>query len=236
MSDDLGAVADIKKIEDLPAKIFDAMLEGLAKKPAEFVVLGMGFLLGYEGQDIMAYIMRPFTDMIKSITSLKLSSGTSLTSAVATGLGNQPALQYPVSTIAVQMGFGWNDLVKAATGVAIFPNKHITPASKLANELPPGVSYYGAAPEGFQGDWPPYGTTLAELEDKIRNAKNDGKPTAGLSLEQWAAEFKIKVLLGCVGALTAYTLSRPGVAQTLITEIGDTVQAGIRAMGEAVPL
>lgn len=231
---DRGQIRDVRKVEELPGAILDALMEGMGKNPADFAILGMGFYVGYEGFDVMGFLMKPFNDMIGKIAAIFSPQGAVdlLKLTQLGGFGGIESLTQPLATLPVQMGAGWADLIKMVSGVSVYPNKHITPATKMPASLPPGVSYYGPPPEGFEGEWPPYGTTLAALEDKIRS---DPSKTSFV-WEQWAAEMKLKVLMGCVGAICAYTISRPGVAQAMIGAAAEVVSGALQGAGEAVPL
>jgi len=218
----VGKVSPIDSLEELPKKVLDSLLEGLTAAPQDFAIMGMGFVVGYEGMDVMAFLMKPLNDML-------LGFGDLLKGAAMKPL----ELVLPLANLPIQMGAGALDLLKLVGGPVIFPDKHITPAAKgMAGS---GTSYYGPPPADFVGQWPPYGITLSSLQQKIDDLP-DGPDKTKLTFEQWAAEVKIKVLMGFMGAILAYTITRPGVAQTIVTEIGDTMQAAIRATGEAVPL
>lgn len=224
----IGKIMGVEKIEDLPKAILDTLLEGLSASPQDFAILGMGFLVGYEGMDIMAFLMKPLNDLVGQFGAVIKG---------ATGLGPVKTvmdLVYPMSTIPVQMGGLVQDISKLIGGPIWFPDKHITAASKMPSSLAPGVSYYGPPPAGVAAaDWPPHGISLAKLQDNIANASDADK--AKLTLEQIVAEQKIKILMGCIGAITAYTLTRPGVAQGIVGALGNVVSGALQGAGAAVP-
>lgn len=247
-----GQVRDVKKIEDLPGAIIDSLLEGATAKAPDFAVLGMGFLVGYEGMDIMGFLMKPFNEMVdKVIEAFKTAALMPVEAAAAAltsagdvagtiadltrigGFGKIESLVYPLASLPIQMGTGWNDLIKIITGLSVYPNKHITPATKAGVSLPPGVSYFGPPPVGYEGDWPPYGTTLSNLEAEKETAGEPAK--TALEFEQLMAELKLKVLMGCMGALTAYILTRPGVVPAIVGTAGEIVSGALQGAGSAVP-
>jgi len=220
----IGRIKGVEKIEDLPKAILDSLLEGLTTSPQDFAIMGMGFLVGYEGMDIMAFMMKPFNDMMNNALAVFKGASEAIPKAMDT--------MFDLANIPTQMGGIAQDLFDLIVGGKWFPNKHITPASK--GQAGPGTSYYGAPPPGVAPeDWPPYGTTLSKLQDEIDDAPEADK--LKLTFEQIMAEQKLKILLGCLGAITAYTISRPGVAQTIVGTVGGVIGKGIEAVGEAVP-
>ena len=224
----VGRVMDISKLEDLPKQLINSLLEGLSASPQDFVILGMGFLVGYEGMDILAFLMKPLNDLAKSMGSI-FKGATDFVPSVAADL------LYPIAALPTQMGGLVQDISRVTGGPVWFPNKHITAASKNPSSLGPGVSYYGPPPAGVDpADWPPYGTTLQKLQDEIANASSSD--ALKLRLEAIAAEQKLKILMGCMGAITAYTLSRPGVVSALAEATGNVVSGALQGLGSAVPL
>lgn len=55
-SESSGALRSIDKIEELPARLAEAILEGLAKEPSKYIVMAFGFYLGWKGIDVMKYL------------------------------------------------------------------------------------------------------------------------------------------------------------------------------------
>ena len=60
-----GALAGIESLMDVPKRLLEAILEGLAKEPSKWMVIGLGFYLGYKGIDVLKYFMTVF----KGVTS-----------------------------------------------------------------------------------------------------------------------------------------------------------------------
>ena len=58
MAEGDGVLEPIASLEDLPKKIMEAILEGFAKQPQDFAVLGLGFFCGYEGYDVLEHFMK----------------------------------------------------------------------------------------------------------------------------------------------------------------------------------
>jgi hypothetical protein len=224
----IGKIMGVERIEDLPKAILDTLLEGLSANPQDFAILGMGFLVGYEGLDVTAFMMRSLKDMVDNFGQILIKGITGTISKTVEDL------VYPMSQIPVQMGGIIQDISKLIGGPVWFPDKHITPATRMPSSLGPGVSYYGPPPAGIAAaDWPPYGISLAKLQDSIASAAEADK--AKLMLEGIIAEQKIKILMGCIGAITAYALTRPGVAQSLVGALGNVVSGALQGAGSAVP-
>ena len=224
----IGKIKGVERIEDLPKAILDAMLEGLTAAPQDFAILGMGFLVGYEGMDIMAFLTKPLAGIADNF--VKAVSGVAQLGGTFSSLD----LVYPMGSLPVQMGGIAQDISKLVGGPVIFPDKHITQASKNPSALGPGVSYYGPPPAGVDPkDWPPYGITLQKLEDSKKAAPDADKWK--YELEQILSEQKIKILMGCMGAITAYTLTRPGVMPAIAGALGNVVSGALQGAGAAVP-
>lgn len=233
-----GLIRDIHSIEDLPKALFDSFLEGLTAAPQDFAIMTMGFIVGYEGIDLLGQIMKPFNDMMQNVVKGISGSVTDLTKLLPIGT-------FDMANMPVQMGGLVQDLTKlVANGLddtgdltkllTLFPNKHITPAIRMPGDLGPGVSYYGPPPSGYTGDWPPYGTTLSKLETEKMEA--DKAELWKWELEQILTEQKLKIITGCVAAISAYAITRPGVAQSIMGAIGSMIQGALVGAGEAVPL
>jgi len=227
---DQGVIQTIDKLKEVPLRTLEALLEGLDKDPVNFAVLGLGFICGYESIDIMGVMMKPFKDILGNVTDLtKLAGGPIIPqfdlSAVAMG---PMGLLDLVKLVGGPLGLG--DKADLSGIYSIFPNKHVTPASKNPNMVAPGVSYYGPPPTGFTGPWPPYGTTLANLEDEKNAAADENKWK--YDLEQWWLDQKVKIVMGCTGAIIAYMITRPG----FVTGMASAVAESIKGLGEIVPL
>jgi hypothetical protein len=220
---DQGSLASIDKLKEIPLRTIEAILEGLDKDPVNFAVLGLGFVVGYEGIDMMGILFKPIKDLLSGLPDLaKLAGGPIVP-------------QFDLSAVAMGAS-SLVDLAKLATGgdagilENLFPNKHIAPASKNPNLLAPGISYYGAPPAGYTGEWPPLGTTLGRLEDEIRNAPEADKPK--YAFEQWWLEQKVRIVMGCTGAIVAYMLTRPGFVSESLKGIGEIT----KGVGGIMPL
>lgn len=225
---DQGVLSTIEKLKEVPLRTVEALLEGLAKRPEDFAIMGLGFVVGYEGIDIMGVLFKPIKDILGNLGDLTKLAGGPIVPQV-----DLSAIAMAASSVV--------DLVKLATGpitgdyktlFGLFPNKHITPASKNPNLLAPGISFYGPAPTGFTGPWPPYGTTLGTLEDQIQNAVPGSGEDWNLRFEQWWVEQKVKIVMGCTGAILAYMVTRPGFVTGIISGIGELT----KGVGEIVPL
>lgn len=220
---DQGTIATIDKLKEVPLRTIEALLEGLTKDPANFAVLGLGFIVGYEGIDMMGVLFKPIRDLLSGLPDLaKLASGPIIP-------------QFDLSSVAMNAS-SMVDLAKIATGGdtgllgGLFPNRHITPASKNPNLLAPGISYYGAPPVGYTGNWPPYGTTLGKLQDEIDKVSAEKK--LKYTFEQWWLEQKVKIVMGCTGAIVAYMLTRPGFVPETLKGLGEIT----KGIGEIAPL
>ena len=234
-----GRIRDIESIEDLPKALVDSFFEGLTTAPQDFAIMAMGFIIGYEGYDLVGMLLKPVNEMVTNAVKGMVSGAGELARNTAIGafdMANMPiqmggTLQ-DIAKLAAQVADGTGDLTKILT---LFPNKHITPATKMAPELGPGVSYWGPPPEGYDPEkWPPYGTTLSKLEDeKTAHAADDD--WWKWEFEQIAAELKLKVITGCIGGITAYALTRPGVLQSIGQSISTIVAGALEGAGEAVP-
>ena len=54
--DNEGALKSIEDWEDMPKRLLEAIMEGLAKEPSKWAVMGLGFYLGYKGMDVLKYV------------------------------------------------------------------------------------------------------------------------------------------------------------------------------------
>lgn len=52
-----GAIKTITDIEEVPLKMLESILEGMAKDPKSYIALGLGFYIGYEGYDVLKWFM-----------------------------------------------------------------------------------------------------------------------------------------------------------------------------------
>lgn len=236
---DQGLLTTIEKLQEVPLRTIEALLEGLSAKPADFAIMGLGFVCGYEGIDLMQMMMKPFKDMAGSIIGiaknpadiLKLVGGPIVPqidlSAVAM---NASGIVDLIKITSVPLGGVFGNVADKSGIFSLFPNKHITPATKNPSMLAPGVSYYGPPPSGFTGPWPPYGTTLANLEDQKLTASDEDKWK--YELEQWWLEARIKIVMGCAGAILAYMVTRPGFVTEMVKGVGEIT----KGIGEIVPL
>ncbi len=208
-----GSIDTIEKLKDVPLKTIEALLEGLSSSPADFAVLGLGFIVGYEGIDIMSMLTKPITDgMIKGASVIAGIADSNLVKSATSPL----VPTFDLAAVPMSAS-GIADLAKIVSDgmIDVFPNKHITPATANPNMLGPGVSYFGPPPEGQTGPWPPVGTTLSNLEDQ-RLRETDPWREKKLAIEQWWIEHRVRIVMGAAGALIAYALTRPGVAIELI--------------------
>ena len=218
---DQGKLERIEKIQDLPLRMAEAILEGISSKPGDMAVLGMGFFAGYMGYDMVQYMMRPFKEMIGSAGDTLGQIPNRITDVVF------PLADLPIEIAAGPLSGTVDTLMRAVGGPAIMPGKRITPATK-GQVTSPGVSYYGPAPTGFAGDWPPHGITLAQIQAEI-DKDDENKPW--WEFELIAAETELKLVCGCMSAIAAYALTRPGAIQGILEGLGSITQG----VGEIVP-
>ena len=52
-----GALASIESLIDVPKRLLEAIMEGLAKEPSKWMVIALGFYLGYKGIDVLKYFI-----------------------------------------------------------------------------------------------------------------------------------------------------------------------------------
>ena len=55
-----GALAGIESLMDVPKRLLEAIMEGLAKEPSKWMVIALGFYLGYKGMDVLKYFVQMF--------------------------------------------------------------------------------------------------------------------------------------------------------------------------------
>ena len=55
-----GALKSIEDWEDMPKRLLEAIMEGLAKEPSKWAIMGLGFYLGYKGMDVFKYFTKSF--------------------------------------------------------------------------------------------------------------------------------------------------------------------------------
>ena len=63
-----GALKSIEDWEDMPKRLLEAIMEGLAKEPSKWVVMGLGFYLGYKGMDVFQYFIQNFGAIANQVT------------------------------------------------------------------------------------------------------------------------------------------------------------------------
>ena len=61
-----GALEGIESLADVPKRLLEAILEGLAKEPAKWMVIALGFYLGYKGIDVLKYFITVFKGLAGS--------------------------------------------------------------------------------------------------------------------------------------------------------------------------
>ena len=66
--DDEGVLKSIESWEDMPKRLLEAIMEGLAKEPSKWAILGLGFYLGYKGMDVLAYFTKNFAAIANGMT------------------------------------------------------------------------------------------------------------------------------------------------------------------------
>lgn len=232
---DKGTLETIDRIGEIPKRTVEALLEGLTKNPADFAIMGCGFIVGYEGLDVMGYMMRQMKEMVVGAASMmaNLPAGTSpITDFMKLLPLRVEDYSIDVANLPTELGGGIGgifEFLSKSIGGPEWPGKHITPASK-GEITTPGISYWGPPPEGWTGAWPPYGITLSQLEGAKKAAADKDKWKWDLELV--LADAKLKIVLGCLGAIAAYTISRPGFISGVLSGVGDIT----KGVGEIVPL
>lgn len=221
MSDE-GRLDVIERAREIPLRLAEGILEGLASKPGDMIVLGMGFYAGYMGFDLMEYMMRPFKEFGKVLGSASI------------GLPIKAAdLAFDVANMPIEIGAGLGGAISdigAAVGIGdLIPGKRITPATK-GQITTPGISYYGPPPTGYSGEWPPYGITLAQIKGEIDKAPS-ATDKAKWTFEYWWAETNLKLVCGCLSAIGAYAVTRPGFVPGVLSGIGEIT----KGIGEITP-
>ena len=59
-----GVLRSIEDWEDVPQRLLEAIMEGMAKEPSKWIIIGLGFYLGWKGIDVFKY----FTGTISAFT------------------------------------------------------------------------------------------------------------------------------------------------------------------------
>ncbi len=201
-----GVLTPLDQFSDFPARLAEAILEGIAKKPDEFLVLGLGFFVGYEGYDVMAHFMSGL-----SILNTPQSPEDILARA-AMGL---PGLLMPQSLVDVSK-------------VVVFP--WLGPIEKLkeigdpAAALQKYISGYTASSGSMMGA---VAKNIAGQANTQGITTDEDKTDMEKLLAAWGHDVKARLLLGALGALTAYMVTRPG----FFSGIGEIV----KGVGEIVP-
>ena len=66
--DNEGALESIESWEDMPKRLLEAIMEGLAKEPSKWAVMGLGFYLGYKGMDVLKYFAANLNAIATAVT------------------------------------------------------------------------------------------------------------------------------------------------------------------------
>lgn len=180
-----GVLETISKLEEIPKRLAEAILEGMSKEPQEFIILGLGFFIGYEGYDVLD----PF---LKGIHAKMKSPADAATIALLGPL----SLALPKQAI---------DIAK----VAVFPWFGALEAFWNANIDLSQVPF----------------KQKQRTDEEIRTDPN--KSDGQKAVEIWAHDQKARILLGAMGAIAAYAITRPG----FFAGIGEIV----KGIGETVP-
>ena len=53
----VGALRSIEEWDDIPKRLLEAIFEGMAKEPSKWIVMGLGFYLGYKGFDVFKWFV-----------------------------------------------------------------------------------------------------------------------------------------------------------------------------------
>jgi len=185
----------ITSMEEMAYRIPETILEGLAKNPKDFVILGLGFFLGWEGLDIFGAISKGFI----------------------------------------------NSVMGAAKGTAALPLDLSKSILDTAN-IPPSMLKFIFAPAMLLFGKPSGTISKAHFEDisVLRmtqeeldaQAAKTGTTDPALAFQINWTDIEMHLITGCLGALTAYALTRPGAIGEIIAGVGDIV----KGIGEIVPL
>lgn len=182
-----GVLETISKLEEIPKRLAEAILEGMSKEPQEFIILGLGFFVGYEGYDILDWLLKGLHTKLKAETPADIATH---------------AVLGPVSFLAPKTAL---DITK----VAVFP-------------------WFGALEAFWNANIDLSQVPFKQKQRTDEDIGNDpDKSETQKAIEVWAHDQKARILLGAMGAIAAYAITRPG----FFTGIGDIV----KGIGEIVP-
>ena len=99
-----GALKSIEDWEDVPKRLLETIMEGLAKEPSKWMVMGLGFYLGYKGFDVLKWF-------VNTIGKIGSEVGDTILDAVT----DLPSLAFAPVNIIV-------DLLKSLTGAQTDPD------------------------------------------------------------------------------------------------------------------
>lgn len=50
-------LSSIESLSEVPTKLLESIMEGLAKEPSKWIVMGLGFYVGWQGYDVIKYFV-----------------------------------------------------------------------------------------------------------------------------------------------------------------------------------
>lgn len=53
-----GVLESIESFQQVPGRLLESILEGLSKEPSKWIVMGLGFYVGWQGYDVIEYFMK----------------------------------------------------------------------------------------------------------------------------------------------------------------------------------
>lgn len=90
---DAGKIDTLEKASEIPLRFVEAVLEGMTTAPARYAAIGLGFYLGYEGYDVLTWLMSRFR-----------ISGTKIAASVAESAPDNP-VEFMVAASLGPVGF-----------------------------------------------------------------------------------------------------------------------------------
>jgi len=178
-----GVLESLESFEQLPNRILEAILEGLAKKPEDFAILGLGFFAGYEGYDVLAHFFSGF-----GLMKLEEQTASDIITRAASGPAGfiMPQALVDIAKLSMFPGLAIGDIIGGKVHEILHPQK-----------------------------------TDQQIADDPSKTEDQKK------LDIYIHDLKARMVMGALGAIAAYTITRPG----FISGIGEIV----KGVGEIVP-
>lgn len=223
-SANFGAIEKLQKPEEIPFAFLEGILEGLAKDPVRYTGVAIGFYLGYQGYDVLTWLMSRFK--ISKMASAAPDNPVEFMTAAALG----PVSFIPgVVDVATVLMYPWTFPLGKAFDMSKTLKEHrdalkqTTPFKELDAKavLDAWVSTASVSPVGtIQSIM----DVALELRDQLTAATED-------TVSQRAVDayevLRRRILMGMFGAFAAILLTTPG----FWTGIGEIV----KGVGEIVP-